>query len=120
MSPVPTATKKPLAITPPKNGADNSKSSISVENLLPGQKIRVSVIEGRPLPSAKASTKPTPKAPINVKATPKPSVSGSKSSAKAPLKVVPKPSGSSAGIGINNLKPGQKIKVTIKTGGTKK
>ena len=38
----------------------------------------------------------------------------------APVKVVPKPSGSSAGVGINNLKPGQKIKVTIKTGGTKK
>jgi hypothetical protein len=36
------------------------------------------------------------------------------------VKVVPKPSGSSAGVGINNLKPGQKIKVTIKTGGTKK
>jgi hypothetical protein len=33
---------------------------------------------------------------------------------------VPSPSGSKASVGFNNLKPGQKIKVTVKTGGTKK
>jgi hypothetical protein len=33
---------------------------------------------------------------------------------------VPSPSGSKASIGFNNLKPGQKIKVTVKTGGTTK
>jgi hypothetical protein len=36
------------------------------------------------------------------------------------VKVVPKPSGSKANVGVSNLKPGQKIKVTVKTGGTKK
>jgi hypothetical protein len=33
---------------------------------------------------------------------------------------VPKPSGTNAKVGIENLKPGQKIKVTVKSGGTKK
>jgi len=112
----PIASKKPLTITPPKIGADKSKSEVRVENLTPGQKIKVTVLEGK----TSANTKSSPKATISPKASPKPSASSFKSTSKAPVKVIPKPSGSSAGIGINNLKPGQKIKVTIKSGGTKK
>ena len=113
-TPTPNSTKKPLAINPPSTGTDKSKGAIKIENLLPGQKIKVTVVEGKSSPSVKATPKVTPKA------TPKPSASGSKTKSDAPVKVVPKPSGSSAGVGINNLKPGQKIKVTVKTGGTKK
>jgi cold shock CspA family protein len=110
------ATPKPLQITPPKSGADTTKSSVSVQNLVPGQKIKVTIVEGKSLPS----TKPTKKADPKVKPSPLPSINNFKVTTKAPVKVAPKPSGSSAGIGIKNLKPGQKIKVTIKTGGTKK
>jgi hypothetical protein len=117
-TPAPKPTKKPLDVTPPTVGTDKSKSSVTVQNLIPGQKIKVTIVEGKPSSSAKTTTKATPME--TPKATPKPSASGFKATNKAPVKVVPKPSGSSAGVGINNLKPGQKIKVTVKTGGTKK
>jgi hypothetical protein len=122
VTPTPQATKKALAITPPKTGTDKSKTAVTVQNLLPGQKIKVTIVEGNSLPSAKATPKTTSKASpkATTKASPKPSAGGFKTTSKAPVKVVPKPSGSSAGVGINNLKPGQKIKVTIKTGGTTK
>jgi cold shock CspA family protein len=122
VTPTPQATKKALAITPPKTGTDKSKTAVTVQNLLPGQKIKVTIVEGNSLPSAQATPKTTTKASpkATTKASPKPSAGGFKTTSKAPVKVVPKPSGSSAGVGINNLKPGQKIKVTIKTGGTKK
>jgi cold shock CspA family protein len=85
-----------VQINPSTSG---STPGVGVENLKPGQKIKVILKEGekRPAPSKSPTTKPA-----------------------APVKVVPKPSGSTADIGITNLKPGQKIKVTVKSGGTKK
>ena len=83
----------------------------------PGQKIKVTIKEGEVV-TPKATAKPTSKA--TVKPTPKPSKSGFNVTTKNPVKVVPKPSGSKAKVGIENLKPGQKIKVTVKSGGTKK
>jgi hypothetical protein len=65
-----------------------------------------------PAPSAESSSKATPKPTSNK--------NGFKVTTKEPVKVVPKPSGSKANVGVSNLKPGQKIKVTVKTGGTKK
>ena len=119
-SPTPKASSspapKPLEITPPKSGADTTKSSVSVQNLVPGQKIKVTIVEGKSLPS----TQPTKTAGPQAKPSPLPSINNFKVTTKGPVTVAPKPSGSSAGVGIKNLKPGQKIKVTIKTGGTKK
>jgi uncharacterized repeat protein (TIGR02543 family) len=119
-SPTPTpSTPKKVAINPSTSG---STAKIGINNLKPGQKIKVTVKEGKtvatPAPSAKATTKPkaTPKASSKptAKATPKAKPS------KSPVAIVPKPSGKSAKVGITNLKPGQKIKVTVKTGGTTK
>ena len=88
----------------------------------PGQKIKVTVKEGAvvasPTPSVKPTSKPKPGA--SPKATSKATPKVNPKQSKAPIKIVPKPSGSSAKFGINNLKPGQKIKVTVKTGGTEK
>jgi cold shock CspA family protein len=110
--PAPATTKAPLAIKPSPEG---SKAKVQIENLKPGQKIKITVKEGEsmatPKPSVKPSTRPTVKPSTN--STPKPKNT-------EPVKIVPKPSGSSANFGINNLKPGQKIKVTVKTGGNKK
>jgi hypothetical protein len=74
----------------------------------------VTVVEGDSLPKTSASPKAT------AKETQIPSKNNFKVTTKDPVKVVPKPTGSSAGFGLSNLKPGQKIKVTVKTGGTKK
>jgi hypothetical protein len=106
-----------LAINPSTSG---SKAKVGIENLKPGQKIKVTVKEGETISTPKPSAKPTPKA--SSKSSPKPTSKPSPSQkvSKKPLSIVPKPSGSSAQVGINNLKPGQKIKVTVKTGGTKK
>jgi hypothetical protein len=109
-----------LKINPSTNG---SSAKVGVENLQPGQKIKVIVKEDRatPQPTRTAvpspSAKPTSRASIPPRANP--SVKPSNKST-SPVKVVPKPSGSSADIGISNLKPGQKIKITVKSGGTKK
>jgi transglutaminase/protease-like cytokinesis protein 3 len=85
---------------------------VTVNNIKPGQKIKVTVVEGSALPTVKASSQATskPVAPKN----------NFKVTTKEPVKVQPKPSGSKASVGVSNLKPGQKIKVTVKTGGTKK
>jgi hypothetical protein len=110
-SPSPSASKK-LTINPKTSG---SSAKVGIDNLKPGQKIKVTVKEGEVITSPRPSTKAT--------ITPKPSAKPSatpKATSKAPIKIVPKPSGSSAKFGINNLKPGQKIKVTVKTGGTEK
>jgi uncharacterized repeat protein (TIGR02543 family) len=111
-SPSPSPSKK-LNINPQPSGAS---AKVGIENLKPGQKIKVVVKEGE-----KVST-PTPSAKASSKATPKPNSDKNdfKVTTKEPVKVVPKPSGSKANVGVSNLKPGQKIKVTVKTGGTKK
>jgi hypothetical protein len=83
---------------------------VLVENVKPGQKMVVTVVEGNQIATPKASPKPTPKASPNT----------FKVTTKEPVKVVPTPSGSKAAVGITNLKPGQKIKVTVKTGGKQK
>ena len=114
VKPTPTPTPKPLEITPPKNSSGSPKSSVTVNNIKPGQKIKVTVVEGNSIPTATASPKATPKA------KPLPAKNNFKVTTKEPVKVDPKPSGNGAGFGIKNLKPGQKIKVTIKTGGTQK
>jgi cold shock CspA family protein len=91
---------------------------VGINNLKPGQKIKVTVKEG-----TAASKKPSPATTkkATTKATPKPAPKKSSTTKnKKPVSVVPKPSGNSAGFGVTNLKPGQKIKVTVKTGGNKK
>jgi cold shock CspA family protein len=70
-----------------------------LNNLQPGQKIKVTIIEGKPMtPTSKPSPSPTKKSDIQI---------------------APKTSGNTAKFGVTNLKPGQKIKITIKDG-TKK
>jgi cold shock CspA family protein len=93
-----------------------TSAKVGIQNLTPGQKIKVTVKEGKTLPS------PTPSSKVTNKPSPKPvaTKSNSQGTTKNPVKVVPKPSGSKASVDITNLKPGQKIKVTVKTGGTKK
>jgi hypothetical protein len=78
------------------------------------------VKEGEKISTPKPSTKPTPKASSKSSPQPTKKPTPSVKTTQKPLSIVPKPSGSSANFGINNLKPGQKIKVTVKTGGTKK
>ena len=117
-SPSPTLSKK-LEINPKTSG---SSAKVGIQNLKPGQKIKVTVKDGKvitsPTSSVTAPGKPKPNA--SPKATRKTTPKANPKQSKAPLKIVPKPSGSSANIGVNNLKPGQKIKVTVKTGGTEK
>jgi hypothetical protein len=112
-TPTPTPTKPGLVITP-KVGEDKSKTSVTVENLKPGQKIKVTVVEKTPAPTAKPSTKAS--ATPSTKPSPKPTQKSTPKS-KKPVQIKPSPSGSSAKFNIDNLKPGQKIKVTVKTGG---
>jgi hypothetical protein len=111
-TPAPTSeSTKPLEIKPPVTDEGSGKSSVTVNNVKPGQKIKVTVIESNNTPTPKATPKST------TSNAPK---SNFKVTTKDPVKVVPKPSGAKANVGISNLKPGQKIKVTVKTGGTKK
>ncbi|CAN2230032.1 Listeria/Bacterioides repeat [Candidatus Nanopelagicaceae bacterium] len=109
-TPKPSSTKSPLAINPSTSGGN---AKVGIENLQPGQKIKVTVKEGSTA-TPKASVKPT------AKATPLPTKNDFKVTTKNPLKVIPKPSGNKAKVDVQNLKPGQKIKVTVKSGGTKK
>jgi hypothetical protein len=76
----------------------------------------VTVVEGNTTGTSKVSPKPS------TQPTPKPSSTQNnfKVTTNDPVKVAPTPSGSKASVGITNLKPGQKIKVTVKTGGTQK
>ena len=73
---------------------------MQIDNLLPGQKVKVTISELQTLikPTAKPTVKPTPK------------------QTKKPVTIVPKPSETGTKVGIQNLKPGQKVKVTIKSG----
>jgi hypothetical protein len=73
---------------------------VQIDNLLPGQKVKVTISELQTLinPTSKPTVKPT------LKPT------------KKPVTIVPKPSESGTKIGVQNLKPGQKVKVTIKSG----
>jgi hypothetical protein len=89
---------------------------VTINNIQPGQKIKVTVVEG-----GKIATPSTP-VTVNPKPSSKPTSAANifKVTTNNPVKVVPTPSGSKAGVGITNLKPGQKIKVTVKTGGTTK
>jgi uncharacterized repeat protein (TIGR02543 family) len=114
-TPKPTSTKAPLAIKPSASG---DKAKVGIENLKPGQKIKVTVKEGA---VATKQATPAPSKNATSKATPKPAPKKTFTTTnKKPVSVIPKPSGNTAGFGVTNLKPGQKIKVTVKTGGNKK
>ena len=71
---------------------------MQIDNLLPGQKVKVTISDLSQLPTAKPTVKPTPKP------------------TKKAVTIVPKPSQSGTKVGVGNLKPGQKVKVTIKSG----
>lgn len=86
----------------------------------PGQKIKVTVKEGKTVAPSVPNSKATSKPKATPKETSKPESTSKAKPKKTPVAIVPKPSGKSAKVGITNLKPGQKIKVTVKTGGTKK
>jgi hypothetical protein len=113
-TPSPSVAKKPLEITPPVVGPQQSNTEVTVNNIIPGQKLRVTVVEGNSATPSKVIPKPKPASTPR----PLPAENSFKVTTKNPVKVEPKPSGSSAAIGITNLKPDQKIKVTVKTGGT--
>jgi hypothetical protein len=98
----------------PSVSSDKNVSSVTVKNIVPGQKLKVTVIEGGPSESQKARPSPTPSPKATVAKKPF-TVTNNE-----PPKAVPSPSGSKASVNFNNLKPGQKIKVTVKTGGTTK
>jgi hypothetical protein len=55
-----------------------------------------------------ATAKPKPSVTTTAKPKPTPT--------KKAVKIVPKPSQTGTKVGIQNLKPGQKVKVTIKSG----
>ena len=115
-TPKPTASPKPNLEIKPRPGSDSSKGSFDIENLKPGQKIKVTVIEKDLMPSPKPTVKPTPR----TSGQPKPNSNTSNQPApkkSAPLEIKPKTTGPKAKFDVKNLKPGQKIKVTVKTGG---
>ena len=68
------------------------------------------------MPSPQPTVKPTPR----TSGQPKPNSNTSNQPApkkSAPLEIKPKTTGPKAKFDVKNLKPGQKIKVTVKTGG---
>jgi hypothetical protein len=71
---------------------------------LPGQKVKVTISDLSTL----APNAPTPKPKVTATAKPKPT--------QKPVTIVPKPSQTGTKVGVGNLKPGQKVKVTIKSG----
>jgi hypothetical protein len=73
---------------------------------LPGQKVKVTISN---LPTL-APNAPAPKPKVKAAAKPKP-----KPTQKS-VTIVPKPSQTGTKVGVGNLKPGQKVKVTIKSG----
>jgi cold shock CspA family protein len=79
---------------------------VQIDNLLPGQKVKVTISDLSKFATKKPT--PTPKATATKKPTPKPT--------KKSVTIVPKPSQTGTKIGVQNLKPGQKVKVTIKSG----
>jgi predicted DNA-binding antitoxin AbrB/MazE fold protein len=90
-----------LNIAPKPTG---SKAKVQIDNLLPGQKVKVTISDlslltkKKPAPKAKTTKKPAPK------------------QKKKSVTIVQKPSQKGTKIGVQNLKPGQKVKVTIKSG----
>ena len=102
-SATPKASQKPLNIAPKPSG---SSAKVQIDNLLPGQKLKVTITDLSKLPT----TKPKPKVTTTAKPKPKPTPT------KKAVKIVPKPSKTGTKVGIQNLKPGQKVKVTIKSG----
>jgi hypothetical protein len=66
--------------------------------------VKVTISDLSQLPTATPTVKPT------TKPTPKPSPT------KKAVTIVPKPEKSGTKVGVGNLKPGQKVKVTIKSG----
>jgi hypothetical protein len=88
-----------VAIAPKPSG---SSAKVQINNLLPGQKVKVTISDLSQLKRA------TPKPTVTTTAKPKPK--------KKTVKIIPKPSQSGTKVGIQNLKPGQKLKVTIKSG----
>jgi TusA-related sulfurtransferase len=92
------------AIVPPSKTAQGPRAQVQVQNLKPGQKLKVTIsdistTQNRVPVTPKTSSSPTPKA-----------------SAKAAVEIIPKPAKKSTAVNLLKLKPGQKIKVTIKTG----
>jgi hypothetical protein len=92
------------AIVPPKKDVQGPKAQIEVQNLKPGQKLKVTIsdlstIQNNVLVTSKTSGSATPKA-----------------RAKSAVEIIPKPAKKSTAVNLLKLKPGQKIKVTIKTG----
>jgi cold shock CspA family protein len=77
---------------------------VQIDNLLPGQKVKVTISDLSKRPTA------TPKPTVTKTAKPKPKPT------KKPVTIVPKPSQTGTKVGVGNLKPGQKVKVTIKSG----
>jgi cold shock CspA family protein len=110
-TPAPRASNSPaanadiLSIAPKPSG---SSANVQIDNLLPGQKVKVTISDLSQLPTAAPTAKPTSKP--TTKPTPKPSPT------KKAVTIVPKPEQSGTKVGIQNLKPGQKVKVTIKSG----
>jgi cold shock CspA family protein len=94
-----------LNIAPKPTG---SKAKVQIDNLLPGQKVKVTISDLSKLPTA------TPKPTVTTTAKPKPKPKPKPK--KKPVTIVPKPSQTGTKLGIQNLKPGQKVKVTIKSG----
>jgi len=68
--------------------------------------VKVTISDLSLLPTA------TPKPSVTTTAKPKPKPTATKKA----VTIVPKPSQSGTKVGIQNLKPGQKVKVTIKSG----
>jgi uncharacterized repeat protein (TIGR02543 family) len=99
----PAANKNTLNIAPKPSG---SSAKVQIDNLLPGQKLKVTITDLSKLATS------TPKPSVTTTAKPKPKPT----STKKAVTIVPKPSQTGTKVGIQNLKPGQKVKVTIKSG----
>ena len=101
----PTPVKSPVQIAPTPSG---SSAKVQIDNLLPGQKVKVTISDLSTLAPKAPTPTPSSKATVTTKPTPTPT--------KKSVTIVPKPSESGTKIGVQNLKPGQKVKVTIKSG----
>jgi hypothetical protein len=101
----PAPNKETLKIAPKPEG---SSAKVQIDNLLPGQKVKVTISDLSTLAPKAPTPTPSLKATATKKPTPKPT--------KKSVTIVPKPSESGTKVGVQNLKPGQKVKVTIKSG----
>jgi TusA-related sulfurtransferase len=80
------------------------KAQIEVQNLKPGQKLKVTISD---LATTQSSSPVTPKASSSATPNARP---------KSTVEIIPVPAKKSTKLNLLKLKPGQKIKVTIKTG----